>query len=94
MWSVTSGAQDLKVIKAFMGSHAAQDRVKLTMKCRYAVDIAPFSAIPKESECILAPGAQFEVLQSAILVDKTAISGEYGEVILQEIEDTFGDMLA
>jgi NAD:arginine ADP-ribosyltransferase len=99
MWAVTSGAQDLSVIKSFLGENVEQDRVQITLKCRHGVDIAPFSAHGYETECILVPGSLFEVTQAATLVDRVTdpdgktVYGEFSQVIMAEVSDSFGEML-
>jgi hypothetical protein len=84
-WQVTSGALEPDAIKPFLG---AGDSVMIILLCKYAVDIQGFSASPGETECILLPGAQFEVV-SAKRISKAG-EPERTHVTLVEREGSFG----
>jgi len=60
-WAVTSATSDISVLEdpTFLGVSGERTQFDLTVFC--ARNIAPYSALPKESELIILPGTCFKV---------------------------------
>jgi hypothetical protein len=61
LWPINSTAKLMDRVADFVGDSGP--RTILTLECTQAVDVQPFSAMAtKESEYLLVPGSEFEVV--------------------------------